>query len=146
MAWELNEALDYYRGQGAPGDQNALISLLKEVQEESGGRLTQPMVDQVAQGYGLKDSYLLAIIKRLPSLHLDDTHCLELCGGPSCTKRAQLESYVRKTYGSKPEKFTVKTVPCMRMCAKGPNIRWDGTLYDHADEKLIRSLVDPLLR
>lgn len=29
MEWNLEEALDYYRRQGAPGDQNALIALLK---------------------------------------------------------------------------------------------------------------------
>ena len=31
MEWNLEEALDYYRRQGAPGDQNALIALLKEI-------------------------------------------------------------------------------------------------------------------
>ena len=28
MDWNLDEALEYYRRQGAPGDQNALIALL----------------------------------------------------------------------------------------------------------------------
>ena len=36
MEWNLDEALDYYHRQGAPGDQNALISLLKEIQKENG--------------------------------------------------------------------------------------------------------------
>ena len=36
MAWELREAVSYYQKQGAPGDQSALLSLLREVQEEFG--------------------------------------------------------------------------------------------------------------
>ena len=36
MAWELKDAVSYYKKQGAPGDQSALISLLREIQEEFG--------------------------------------------------------------------------------------------------------------
>ena len=32
MNFDLKEAIDYYRRQGAPGDQNALRNLLAEVQ------------------------------------------------------------------------------------------------------------------
>jgi len=28
------------------------------------------------------------------------------------------------------------------MCGKGPNLKWDGTLYNGADEALIRKLVE----
>ena len=38
-------------------------------------------------------------------------------------------------------KVTAKYVPCMRLCGKGPNIRWDGVLYHSADEALIRRLL-----
>ena len=30
--WTLREAVDYYRRQGAPGDQGMLVALLREVQ------------------------------------------------------------------------------------------------------------------
>ena len=30
----------------------------------------------------------------------------------------------------------------MRMCGKGPNLKWDGTLYHHADEALIQKLIN----
>ena len=36
--WTLEEALAYYRRQGAPGEQGALVALLREVQEERGDR------------------------------------------------------------------------------------------------------------
>ena len=37
--WTLEEALADYRRQGAPGEQGALVALLREVQEERGGAL-----------------------------------------------------------------------------------------------------------
>ena len=142
MAWELEEALDYYKRQGAPGDQTMLVNLLKEIQEESGGTLSREVLAQTAQACGVKESFLLAVIKRIPSLRLDNTHCLELCGGPNCAKRAKLMEFVRRTYGAEPKQFTLKYGNCMRLCGKGPNLKWDGVLYSGADEELIRSLVE----
>lgn len=142
MTWNFEEALTYYKGQGAPADQSALIALLKEVQQENGGGIPMWAVNQIAQSYQVKENYLTAVIRRIPSLRMADTHCLELCDGPNCSKRAQLAEFVEKTYGTKPAKFTVKYTGCMRMCGKGPNIKWDGILYHQADEKLIRDLID----
>ena len=144
MEWDLQEALDYYKSQGAPADQTALVNLLKEIQQESGGAIPRGCLTAVEEGCGVKESFLLAILKRLPSLRLQDSHCLELCGGPNCSKRARLAAFVEETYGKKPQKFEVKLVGCMRMCGKGPNLRWDGTLYSGADEALIRCLVENL--
>lgn len=142
MSWNLEEAISYYQKQGAPGDQNALVGLLREVQQESGGSVPKATVSAIAEKYGVKDTLILAIIRRIPSLRLGDTHCLELCAGPNCPKRAALGAFVERTYGSKPEKFTLKYVPCMRLCGKGPNLKWDGKLYHQADEALIRRLVE----
>ena len=139
--WNLKEAVAYYQKQGAPGDQSALVSLLRELQNENGGGIPKGMLPEVAQLLGTKESYLLAVIKRIPSLRIADTHILEICGGPNCSKRAALAAFVEKTYGSQPKGFALRYVPCMRMCGKGPNIRWDGTLYNGADEALIRRLI-----
>ena len=144
MSWNLEEAIGYYKKQGAPGDQNALVNLLREVQQENGGSVPAYLLGAVAQGCGVKESFLLALIRRIPSLKLKDEHCLELCGGPNCTKRAALAAFVEKTYGAKPKAFTLKYVPCMRQCGKGPNLRWDGKLYHGADEALIRRLVEEI--
>ena len=142
MNFDLKEAIDYYRRQGAPGDQNAVVNLLREIQQENGGSIPKYTLSRLAEIYGTKEGFFLAFVKRLPSLRLADTHCLELCGGPNCSKRAALAAFVEKTWGTKPVNFTVKYVPCMRLCAKGPNIRWDGKVYHQADEELIRSLID----
>lgn len=142
MDWNLLEAVEYYRQQGAPGEQTALLSLLREVQQESGGAVPAGLLPEIAQQLGVKESYLLAVIKRIPSIRLADTHTLELCAGPNCSKRAALADFVEKTYGNKPHWFTVKYVPCMRLCGKGPNIKWDGQLYHQADEALLRRLIE----
>lgn len=142
MAWTLEETLEYYRRQGAPADQNALISLLKEIQEEMGGAIPAGMPAAIAEAYGIRPALLTAIIRRVPRLRLADTHTLELCGGPNCSRRAQLAAFIENTYGTRPEGFTFRTVPCMRQCGKGPNLRWDGVLYHHADEALVRRLIE----
>lgn len=142
MAWELAEAMAYYKKQGAPSDQSALVSLLREVQQASGGAVPLNLLSAIAEGIGVKETYLSAIIKRIPSLRLSGRHCLELCAGPNCPKRANLASFVKKNWGAKPEAFELKYVPCMRLCGKGPNLRWDGKLYHGADEALIRKLLE----
>lgn len=140
---QLTEAMEYYKKQGAPTEQFALVGLLSEIQEEMGA-IPGWMLPQIARFYNIKESLLLALIRRIPRLHLENTHCLELCGGPNCSRRAALAAFVEKTYGAKPAQFTLKYTGCMRMCGKGPNIRWDGTVYNSADENLIRSLVETI--
>lgn len=141
MQWDLKEAVEYYRGQGAPSDQNALTALLREVQEEFGAVPAWTLA-QIAGAYGIRETFLQAIIRRIPSLRLENTHLLELCGGPNCTGRARLAAFVEKTYGPRPKAFTLRFTGCMRMCGKGPNLKWDGKVYNGADEALIRRLVE----
>lgn len=142
MPWDLKEAIAHYRAQGAPGDQNALVELLREIQRETGGGIPPDALRATAEGLGLRESYLLAIVKRFPSLRLADTHCLEICGGANCAKRAALAAYAEKIRGADPPVIRIRTVPCLRMCGKGPNIRWDGKLYSQADEALLRRLLE----
>ena len=140
MNWNLDESIAYYRSAGAPGDQNALISLLREIQLELGGSIPVSAVSSVSQAYQIKEALVLALIRRIPSLHLSDRHCLELCAGPNCGKSTALAvcaEKLQKQYG-----FTLKYVPCMRMCGKGPNVKFDGKLYHQATEDLLRQLVE----
>lgn len=139
--WNLDEAVTYYQAQGAPGDQSALIGLLREVQQEHGGQIPVQIVSEIAGMLGTKESFLLAVIRRIPSLRLADTHCLELCAGPNCGKHAGLAAFAEKTFGNN-RKISIKYAPCMRMCGKGPNIRWDGRIYHNADEALLRRLTE----
>ena len=142
MSWSMDEAAAYYKKQGAPGNSAAVISLLREVQQEHGGSIPRFALEEMAAALEVKEGFFLALIRRIPSLRLADTHCLELCGGPNCGKRAALAAFVEETYGLRPEKFTWRVVPCMRMCGKGPNIRWDGKLYHQADAALLKRLIE----
>ncbi len=131
--FDLNEAAAYYRRQGAPSDQNALRNFLREIQDAHGGHIPREILPEAAGFLGVKESFLLALIRRTPSLHLSDRHVLELCS--KCAAR-----FLPVVEGR--TDITVKLVPCLRQCAKGPNLRWDGTLYNHADEALLRKLLD----
>ena len=144
MSWNLEEAVNYYRIQGAPSDQNAVINLLREIQHENDGSIPQYMLKQMAELYGINEGFFLAFVKRIPSLRLSNTHCLELCAGPNCSKKTALADFVVKVWGHKPRGFTVKYVPCMRLCGKCPNIRWDGKVYHKADEALLRELISQI--
>lgn len=138
MKFDLAEAMDYYRRQGAPGDQNALRNLLAEIQTEYGGSIPQYVLPQVADGLGTKESFLAAIIRRIPSLRLADQHLLEICAGPNCSRRGNLAQLAEQYRG----RVEVKLVPCMRQCGKGPNLRFDGRLYNGADGALLEKLLE----
>ena len=140
MAFSLEESVAYYKKQGAPSDQSALVSLLREVQQENGGAIPRSALPALTEGLGVKESYLLAVIRRIPSLRLSDSHTLEMCGGPNCGKHAALAAAAEKL--CKGKNVTLKFVPCMRLCGKGPNLKWDGTLYHKADEALIKRLLE----
>ena len=142
MAWDRNEAIGYYKSQGAPGDQNALIGLMREAQQENGGVIPADLPSVAAQSYGVKESYILAIIKRIPSLRLSDRHVLEFCGGVNCGRKTPvLADYARKKWG---ERLEIRMGGCMRLCAKGPNVRLDGKVYHKADEKFLNELIGAL--
>lgn len=137
MVWSLDEAISYYKSLGAPQDQSVLVGLLKEIQKESGGAITKAAVETVSEAFGVKESLLLALIRRIPSLHLAESHVLEICAGPNCAKHTALAALGETLKSSG---VTVKYVPCMRQCGKGPNIKWDGKLYNGADEALLKNL------
>lgn len=137
MSWELNEAIEYYRRQGAPGDQNALRNLLSEIQSEFGGAIPAHLLGETAGKLGVKESFLAAIVRRVPSLRLADQHVLEICAGPNCSKKADLSKAAQG-------RVEVRYMSCMRLCGKGPNIRLDGKLYHNASPELVKRLLDSL--
>ena len=134
----MKEILDYYRRQGAPGDQTALVGLLKELQQTYGA-VPKWAVGEIAEEYKIKESFVLAVVKRIPSLRLQDTHLLQLCAGPNCGKHTALAAEAEKL--CKLKGVELKYMGCQRMCGKGPNIRFDGKLYHKATVELLRELL-----
>ena len=141
MSWNLNAALEYYKRMGAPADLNALISLLTEVQQEHGGSIPKSILPHIAGYYGTKEALLAALIRRIPRLKLSDVHTLELCAGPNCGKAAALAKAAETLCAAHPGKIILKFTPCMRLCGKGPNLKWDGNLHHKADESLLKELM-----
>lgn len=135
----MEQMLEYYRRQGAPGDQVALVSLLREVQREYGA-IPRWAVAKIAEYYRVKESFILAVVKRIPSLRLQDTHLLELCAGPNCGKHAALAAAAEKL--CKAKGVELKFIGCQRMCGKGPNVKYDGKLYHGATEALLKKLLE----
>ena len=134
----MKEILDYYRRQGAPGDQTALVNLLKELQQTHGA-VPKWAVAEIAEYYNIKESFVLAVVKRIPSLRLQDTHLLQLCAGPNCGKHTALAAEAEKL--CKLKGVTLKYMGCQRMCGKGPNIKFDGKLYHKATVELLQELL-----
>ena len=134
----MKEMLEYYRRQGAPGDQTALVNLLKELQQTHGA-VPKWAVAEIAEYYKIKESFILAVVKRIPSLRLQDTHLLEVCAGPNCGKHTALAAEAEKL--CKLKGVQLKYMGCQRMCGKGPNIKFDGKLYHKATVELLRELL-----
>lgn len=148
--WELQEAISYYRTQGAPAAQEALVALLREVQSENGGVLPDAALSEIAAAYGLRETFLSAIVRRYPSLRPQQApHRLELCGGANCTRQssAALRSAVEAAYGVKnggisaAGGFSFRVTGCMKNCGKGPSLKWDGRLFAKATPELLHRLV-----
>ena len=140
------ELIEYYREQGAPQDQQMVIALLREMQEMDGGVLSAKSLAQVAKAYGMKETMLTAIVRRVPGLRYEDApHRLEICG--TCREGAKLRDFVETRYAVKSGAvsavgFAYQATPCMKNCNNGPSIRWDGELHSRADEKLLRRLLE----
>ena len=137
MSWSLEEAIGYYKALGA--DQNTLVSLLKEIQQESNSSIPLFVIPLLADAFGVKESFLLALIRRIPSLRLGDSHTLQICAGPNCSKHHAIAEAAHKLDRNN---VSVSFVPCMRMCGKGPNIKWDGKLYHQASPQLLEKLLE----
>lgn len=140
--WNLEEAIAYYKTQGAPGDQTALVGLLQEIQEAFGGTIPLTAVTAAAETLGAKESFLLAVIKRFPRLRLDNSHTLELCAGPNCGKHKSLADLAEQLTRNRTD-VALKFTPCMRMCGKGPNLKWDGKIHHGATAELLKQLLEP---
>ena len=142
MNWNFEEAVLYYKKQGAPQDQTALLNLLKEIQGENGGILPEHFVKPVAETLGIKESFIKALVSKIPSFRLENVHTLEICSGANCGKAGQLASFAESICKEKGILF--KAVPCMRMCGKGPNFRLDGKVYNSANENLLVKLINEI--
>ena len=142
MQWDFNEALEFYKSQGANSDQNELINFLKEIGSNCGGKIPVHLVGRIAEEYKLKENFILAIIKRIPNLNLENVHCMEVCSGAVCGKNKAFQSVISALQDNKPQNLEIKFTQCMHMCKFGPNIKLDGKVYNHMDENILKELLE----
>lgn len=146
--WSLEEALDYYRGAGAPSQQSALVELLREIQAEE-GLISDMAMQSICNAYGLRETFLHALITRYPSLKTEQIrHRLVICSGKNCGSRGSskllhlLEQNWEIVPGKTSHGISCRIVPCLKHCGRGPNLQWDSTVYEGADEALLRQLLE----
>ena len=64
---QTREILDYYRGLPERSSQEAIVEMLRELQDIH-GCISPYMLEQAAEAAGVRDSMVQAICKRYPSL------------------------------------------------------------------------------
>ena len=143
---DIPSLLEEFRDRGAPEDQQVLTELLRTLQTMDGGALTEETLRRAAEGYGLKESFLKAIVSRMPSLRMDEApNRLEICG--TCKAGAALREYVENSWQVKSGgvslkgKFRYQVTGCMKNCKAGPSVKWNGELYPRAEIALLEKLI-----
>lgn len=140
--WDFHEALEYYKRQGAAESQIELKSLLSEIAKEYSGVIPACYVEKISESYKMRESFLLAVIRNMPSVRIENTDCLEICMGSRCTESQNLILFAHKIKDDRKVNLIIKSTQCMHMCGKGPNIKFNGKIYNNADEELIKNLLN----
>lgn len=138
MNQQLQETVLYYKQQGAPGDQAALLSCLREAQQICGGSLDLQAQQEIGALLGVKPSYLQAAAKRISDLKLSGAaHTLTVCTGVNCSRKgADIRAYLEKELGAQNGKtflggrWMYRVAGCQRACRTAPNVRIDGQLVE----------------
>ena len=150
MDENLKEIFDYYCRYSNRLSQDELVSMLREIQEVCGGVITCDALSCICEKLGVKENYISTVIKFVPDIKTEKiAHRLSICGGVNCKSNgsAELNNYIKRTYNVSPggscEKygFSYEVCGCMKMCAHGPNIKWDGKVYSKVTPKILDNLI-----
>ena len=148
---DLKEIFDYYCKYSNRLSQEELVAMLREIQEVCGGVITAEALQRVCDKLGVKDSYISTVIKFVPDIKTEKVlHRLSICGGVNCKSNnsGELNDYIRKNYNVAPggicEKygFSYDVCGCLKHCAHGPNIKWDGKVFS----KVTPDILDDIIR
>ena len=119
MSWNLEEAVTYYRSQGAPGDQNAVINLLREMEFKSAClsfEMTLPQIRDVSKGVPCE----IISYGRLPLMVTEN--CLFKNRTGECTCNQGSAKLVDKTGAEFP---VIKDgVSCRSVLLNGKKLNW----------------------
>lgn len=146
---QTREILDYYRGLPERSSQEAIVEMLRELQDIH-GCISPYMLEQAAVAAGVRDSMVQAICKRYPSLKTAPyNHEIILCTGRNCASKGSITvmDELKKRLGvgkngiSEDGTVCLKTRNCLKNCRKAPNVMVDGRLCSGLDaEGILREL------
>ena len=139
---QLDEIMEYYKGQPDAAGQENLVSMLREIRELL-GCIPEDIQLYAAELLGIKETVIRQIIKLYPSLtSAPSRHRIVLCLGPSCSAQnaAALADAVRAAIRYKPFHLTTKN--CLKECRTSPNMRIDGDLYTNVTPENLPSILE----
>lgn len=144
----LDEIFDYYKTLKGRGDQDNLVTMLREIQEVCGA-ISPELQKRAADTAGVKLSVITAIMRLYKSLRETEyRHRLVVCTGPRCAERnSGLLSFIRKELQINEEGYSpdgtvlLETRNCLKQCRSAPNIMLDGELYPHMTEEKVLELI-----
>lgn len=131
---QMNEILNYYKGLSGRLSQEAIVAMLRELQEVY-GCIDPVMQEMAAEAAGVKASVIQTILKRYPSFkEAGYTHEIILCTGINCARKEnftllqQLKEKLELDADgiSKNKKVCVRTRSCIKQCRTAPNLLVDG--------------------
>lgn len=146
---EIEEIFEYYSRKGQELDQEAMVSMLRELQDLM-GFISPAFMERAAKAGKVKLSTVQAIIKRYPSLKAADTvHEIVICTGKSCAAKGNLEvlTQLKKKLNinengiSEDGRICLKTRTCLKKCRMAPNVLIDGVCYVGKSVKEILELL-----
>lgn len=147
---DLQEIFDFYCEYGKRLSQEELVAMLREIQEVCGGVITSSALCEVCNKLEVKESYINTVIKFVPDIKTEKVvHRLSICGGVNCSSNnsGQLHDHIKKKYNVTPggvcEKygFSYEICGCLKHCAHGPNIKWDGKIYSKVTTDMLDNLI-----
>ena len=133
----LENILERYKDTAGPGDQQAVIALLREVQQLY-GCVPDSVQQRVAKATGTAPSLIAALVRRVPGLTpAAYRHRIVVCTGPRCSAKGgtALLRAVENALGIAPGEttpdgcFWLETRNCLKQCGSAPNLTVDQTLY-----------------
>ena len=147
---DLKEIFDYYCKYSNRLSQEELVAMLREIQEVCGGVITAEVLQRVCDKLGVKDSYISTVIKFVPDIKTEKVlHRLSICGGVNCKSNnsGELNEYIKNNYKVSPggicEKygFSYEVCGCLKHCAHGPNIKWDGKVFSKVTPNILDNII-----
>lgn len=150
MNEQLEEIFSYYGEQKDKNSQEAVVSLLRELQEVC-GCITLDLKKKVIETTGVSENFLQCLLRMYPSLKEANTeHEVIFCTGERCGKKdgaALLRKWkeqfsIRENGISADGKIELRTQNCLKQCKNAPNVMVDGVIYSGSEiEDIMKKLL-----